>query len=1091
MAHDTLFSVKFSILTILLMVIYVSAQEPDRDPLFGNYRLGSAAELLLMHSDFEVNDGIHFKSYNYLNLNNPELQNQVQPGESYLESGVTGIAGDKRMDIITGDFDGDDKDDILAAWEGADRSIVLAFPEINRTTFEWINADAMPLSGARLIEDTRWNTERWLRLEAGHFDDDPAEEFVLAYWAEDSSITLSVFDTENSRMPVQRASISDVRLTQAGGDMTRRSRHFAVTTGDLDGDATDEIILLAGQPVENCSPNNGCWQVEMFFYDVDATNGQLLPLELPQEERLLRQKTNNSSEWIVRLAAATGDFDGDGVDEVALGFEETNNSSQSVWYLTVLKVNEDLNGITGRWLDRERVSSTTGSSGYSMVMTTADLTNDGAEELIYAGWQIRVYGWQNDSFEQIGTKTFASKPGENSHRVLVVADLDADNSVSVGDSLWRPEIITASWQEFDPDDGPRYTELRFDIYQLLPHETIPDNFTVQSVGEYQGERRENSQTTDIFLAAVDLGNNGVRLGTPQRYTKTDIVDPIVILNAPPTHFDFFDGQNFDITNCYDGTCDFSATYSTSTERTVETSTTFNSDWSVGAKTSGGFTIPVLDVGVKVKLEAKYGQGFSKRNRDRETFTVSQSIDAIADDWIYAVVVDYDIWEYPLYYENAIEGYVSVVIPKAKERAWFDSKSFSAYTYIPSHEVGNILSYQEITSPGDNAALDVAVRWESGDRITLNNNSNATWTLTQENQSEFSTQYREKKYLGGSVSFDIPFKFIPNVEINGNYSESSVSTYKSTVTDKKGLSVNFTGIDLSVGNTRYAVTPYAYWAVNGALVLDYAVKPELPPNPADPATWWSENYGQKPDPTFILPWKLDPEKGLGLSEEAQRFRTRDIIFDPVEPKPGDVVTLKARLQNYSFLPTPGPVKVRFYLGDSVNGGQLLESIVGQTEVFTQTGIAARGNQVVQFQWQVPESISRFSRIYAVIDPDNQVDEIHESNNKGWSVLAVTDGDPTGIAEDGKAELPASFELRQNFPNPFNPQTNIEYSIPREAHVTLSVFNIRGQEVVRLVDRQQPAGRYTATFQAGPLSSGLYFYKIEAGDFVQIRNMILAR
>ncbi len=100
MAHDTIYSVKISIFTILLMVTWVSAQEPERDPLFGNYRLGSAAEIMLMHSVFEANDGIHFKSYNYLNLNNPELQNQVQPGESSLESGATGIAGDKRSGRI-------------------------------------------------------------------------------------------------------------------------------------------------------------------------------------------------------------------------------------------------------------------------------------------------------------------------------------------------------------------------------------------------------------------------------------------------------------------------------------------------------------------------------------------------------------------------------------------------------------------------------------------------------------------------------------------------------------------------------------------------------------------------------------------------------------------------------------------------------------------------------------------------------------------------------------------------------------------------------------------------------------------------------
>jgi hypothetical protein len=358
-------------------------------------------------------------------------------------------------------------------------------------------------------------------------------------------------------------------------------------------------------------------------------------------------------------------------------------------------------------------------------------------------------------------------------------------------------------------------------------------------------------------------------------------------------------------------------------------------------------------------------------------------------------------------------------------------------------------------------------------------------------TEFSTKNKETKFIGGSVSFDIPFKFIPDAEINGHYRESSISTYSSTVTDKKGLSINFDRIDLAAGNTRYAVTPYAYWAKNGALVLDYAVKPELPPNPADPATWWSQNYGNEPDATFILPWKLDPEKGLGIAEEAQRWRTRDIIFDPAEPQAGEVVTIKARIHNFSILPTIGPVKVRFFLGDPDDDGTLIESIVGQTEVFTQTAIAARGNAVVQMQWQLPNDISRFSRIYAQIDPDNIMTEIHEDNNKGWTVLFVENGLPTTVSSDDNVLLPVEFSLSQNYPNPFNPSTEIRYAITQDSHVVLSVYNLLGQEVARLVDRRQPAGNYRATFQAGPMSSGTYIYKLEAGEFVQIRKMLLLK
>ncbi|MGH7602004.1 MAG: T9SS type A sorting domain-containing protein, partial [bacterium] len=321
-----------------------------------------------------------------------------------------------------------------------------------------------------------------------------------------------------------------------------------------------------------------------------------------------------------------------------------------------------------------------------------------------------------------------------------------------------------------------------------------------------------------------------------------------------------------------------------------------------------------------------------------------------------------------------------------------------------------------------------------------------------------------------------------------------------VRDQKGLEVHLDAIDLSFGNARYAVTPYVYWAKNSALVLDYAVKPELPNNPLE-STWWSQRYGEKPDPAFILPWRYDPEKGLGLGEEAQRQRTKDIIFDPADPKVGDTITIKARIQNYSLLPTIGAVKVRFYVGDPNAGGTLILSTTGAPEVFTDTAIPARGSSVVSMQWQLPNNISQFSRIYAVLDPDGNMSEIHESNNKGWSVLKVEGGLPTDVEVTDEMNIPNAFSLSQNYPNPFwsgatsrfagNPETQIAYALPKPAHVRLAIYNVLGQEVVRLVDKLQSVGRYHVHVDGHNLASGLYFYRLEAGEFAQTRRMLLVR
>jgi hypothetical protein len=102
-------------------------------------------------------------------------------------------------------------------------------------------------------------------------------------------------------------------------------------------------------------------------------------------------------------------------------------------------------------------------------------------------------------------------------------------------------------------------------------------------------------------------------------------------------------------------------------------------------------------------------------------------------------------------------------------------------------------------------------------------------------------------------------------------------------------------------------------------------------------------------------------------------------------------------------------------------------------------------------------------------------------------------PTGVTdvEEDLRDVPSEYRLENNYPNPFNPSTTITYSIPEAAFVKLTVFNAIGQEIVKLVNRNMEAGKHTVTFDAEDLNSGIYFYKIEAGKFVQVKKMILLK
>ena len=97
--------------------------------------------------------------------------------------------------------------------------------------------------------------------------------------------------------------------------------------------------------------------------------------------------------------------------------------------------------------------------------------------------------------------------------------------------------------------------------------------------------------------------------------------------------------------------------------------------------------------------------------------------------------------------------------------------------------------------------------------------------------------------------------------------------------------------------------------------------------------------------------------------------------------------------------------------------------------------------------------------------------------------------TGVAETNN--IPTEYNLFQNYPNPFNPTTSIQFSIPKESFVKLSVYNVIGQEVRVLVNKNMSAGNYKINFNASELNSGVYLYRIETADYTSVRKMVLVK
>jgi hypothetical protein len=97
----------------------------------------------------------------------------------------------------------------------------------------------------------------------------------------------------------------------------------------------------------------------------------------------------------------------------------------------------------------------------------------------------------------------------------------------------------------------------------------------------------------------------------------------------------------------------------------------------------------------------------------------------------------------------------------------------------------------------------------------------------------------------------------------------------------------------------------------------------------------------------------------------------------------------------------------------------------------------------------------------------------------------------VAEYGDAPAGRDFHLQQNYPNPFNPTTTIRYAVPERNLVTLTVFNVLGQQVRLLVSDEQEAGFHDVKFDGLGLASGMYLYRLQAGSYVETKKLLLLR
>ena len=968
------------------------------------------------------------------------------------------IVGNKRLAVATGNFLGGSYKHFVSVWEGPNNTITISIPEIQAGTLNWDNSNRASVPGLASFG------KRKIHVESGNFLGNSQEEFILAYEGMDTTVHLQLFSfNPGSLAPQERGSINDEKTLPSGTSLD----NWDIVAGDFDSDGYDDIALLFVKPLGGTN-----WSLFVKIYSINE-NGDFIP---KSSQEVFQKPTYSVLD--INIDGAAGNFNADAGPEIAFGFsffqgEEPGNDT----YVYLIDVKNNLTSIIvddTRRVERDVVGP---NEMPQFNVGAGDLNGDYRDELILmSGSTFYVYTLDDQMLPQFKSQRSVLSEGDNfkSDAFLDVEDMDLD---------LRSEIVVAKSFEDNEPGGLQHFEIH-----VFGVDTTLTNYTLKARRTNEEPILANFNERHYAIALGDFDGDRARLGDPVHYRKTGIMQPTVVLYTPPIHYDIFDNTSYDLSGCYpDQNCGFFSTYIQSTTIDTTITTEINEDWGVDA--SLYVQLPMASF----RTKATYGDKFSRRESSSNSYTITTGRTAAGDDWIYANVYDIDFYEYPVFdsLNTTPIGHFLVSVPSNPRPLWIEGKDDGVLgnLFRPNHEVGNILSYST------ESAADTSRTIVNFQEQTIGNSGTSHVSLVL---STFQTNNVESSWnaglevgvtvgqigsvgVGEFVSYSFPVG--AEVGVTGRYDYGEIYTQTVNVGQSLEVGSDLGHLQPQFGTSgTYYVKPYAYWTSYGALALDYKVSPL----PVGGNSFWQERYGGKPDLTFNLPWRYDTEKGYPMpgNDSTYRQRSRDIFLSKVEPHGGDSVLIAARIRNYGLQSVSTPFTVRFYTGDpNAGGAQIAETIVDTT-------INARGFVNVVVQWAIPLSLPLNNlRIYAVIDPDNSVaNEVHENNNIGWAPV-IAYGSFTDV-ESEKA-LPEQYTLYQSYPNPFNPTATISFELPTSGNVSLKVFNTLGEEVETLINDFKSAGKYSVQFNGSRLASGVYFYRLQAGDFVQTRKMLLLK
>jgi len=902
------------------------------------------------------------------------------------------------------------------------------------------------------------------RSAVGDFDGDGTDEIAIAWWeAEDDIVHIQVLDSDNSETLKARAFIGD-----QGSLRINASNAFDLSSGDLNGDGAEEIILIG---LEESGSGNAELQVFVKVYEVNSIGSNEIR---PKAYLILDDKhlaDYNMNEYSLGYAqtAITGlstqaDPLEDEPEDIFAAFAYVYYGDPQFEYDNyfhyLIRSNEDLSALSIIDTLRSYASSGVFKADYPLEVNTGDLNGDLIEDVVLLTNGGKIYTVIDDSIMYKGNSGGVVLDENHSGVLESIDRLDLGDVDQDG----RDEIITFSKGIGEDDDDHNFFISISGVLEDFSTDTL-------SGGGYTFSDKQNNSLRSYAIAVGNLDGNDLHFGEPA-VLSCEYMQPVFIIGAIPSHFDIIDGEAYDVNNCYPvQDCDLKVKITNKETSTTSAQVEITSDWAVSSEAD--VSAEVEGVGIGTSIEAKYGVKFSEVNTKTNSQTVTVSITASSDDMVQYMQIPITLYQYPVL--DAAQDttcYVIAAFPANNlSPQTIVANGKSLFNYTPNYEVGNILSYPSINSGYNNISdlPNTAGSWiildegkvpnytmspSGGINYMINSTTDIEWSESTESYAAINTGISPLGFgIGLPENQDgtdyleaegLPSDYPPNdIELN------FLNLYSNSISEETEFSITPTNIIGAPNEFNYVMSPKIYWNNDGSGVVTFEVDIN---NQTGSGSFWSTAYNDKSDPALNLPYRYDMVHNPDLSNTENLDRTKSIRFSSYLPQENDTVSLFLKLFNYSFVSTERPVEFELYHEDPDEGGAPIADINGNTVFETSSSMGERGRveTEVKFQANANLILDDFAKIYVLIDPNNLVDEIHEDNNKGWTQFGYSCNRPGTVTntEDIANEFSAQSYLNI-YPSPADEQMVIEHNLQStdSRNSILSISTLTGMSVAQ--------------------------------------------